>query len=156
MTALRSALFQVYFALLSVVICLGWSPALLGPWRWSALGVRLWGKATLWGLRVICGLKYEVRGREHLPVELAGTGIEILVDHLEAGGIDQHLGGGGEARLDEEHDGGAGKRADQGKAGDDEPALPDPVVEVLDIQREEGAAPLDGRRLAAGHGEGNR
>jgi hypothetical protein len=95
-------------------------------------------------------------GREHLPVELAGTGIEILVDHLEAGGIDQHLGGGGEARLDEEHDGGAGKRADQGKAGDDEPALPDPVVEVLDIQREEGAAPLDGRRLAAGHGEGNR
>lgn len=71
MTALRSALFQVYFALFSVVICLGWSPALLGPWRWSALGVRLWGKATLWGLRVICGLKYEVRGREHLPVEPA-------------------------------------------------------------------------------------
>ena len=72
MTALRSALFQVYFALLSVVICLGWSPALLGPWRWSALGVRLWGKATLWGLRVICGLKYEVRGREHHSFRPAG------------------------------------------------------------------------------------
>ncbi|MCC6920150.1 MAG: 1-acyl-sn-glycerol-3-phosphate acyltransferase [Alphaproteobacteria bacterium] len=63
---LRSVLFQIYFAVLSVAMCLGFTPAFLGPWPWAARGVEYWGRATLWGLRVICGLTYEVRGREHI------------------------------------------------------------------------------------------
>jgi 1-acyl-sn-glycerol-3-phosphate acyltransferase len=66
MTALRSALFQVYFGLLSAAVCLAFVPALLLPWQWAARGITVWGRATLWGLRVICGLSYEVRGREHI------------------------------------------------------------------------------------------
>ncbi|MFT3810848.1 MAG: lysophospholipid acyltransferase family protein [Micropepsaceae bacterium] len=67
MVALRSILFQIYFALVSVAMNVAWLPALLGPRRWSVKGVELWGRATLWGLKVICGLRYEVRGREHIP-----------------------------------------------------------------------------------------
>jgi len=67
MVALRSILFQIYFALVSVAMNVGWLPALLGPRSWSVKGIELWGRATLWGLRVICGLRYEVRGREHIP-----------------------------------------------------------------------------------------
>lgn len=67
MVALRSVLFQIWFALLSVVMCLAWTPALIGPRSWSVAGIALWGRGVLWGLRVICGLRYEVRGLEHLP-----------------------------------------------------------------------------------------
>ena len=67
MVALRSVLFQVYFALVSVVLNVGWRPALLGPRSWSVKGIELWSQAVLWGLRVICGLRFEVRGREHIP-----------------------------------------------------------------------------------------
>ena len=67
MVALRSILFHIYFALVSVVMNVGWLPALLGPRGWSAKGIELWGRAVLWGLRAICGLRYEVRGREHIP-----------------------------------------------------------------------------------------
>ena len=75
MTVFRSIAFQLYFALMSVAINLAWLPALLGPPRWTQRGIELWGRLTLWGLRVICGLTYEVRGREHLaatPVLYAG------------------------------------------------------------------------------------
>ncbi len=67
MVALRSILFQIYFALVSVVMNVGWLPALLGPRSWSVKGIEIWGRLTLWGLKVICGLRYEVRGREHMP-----------------------------------------------------------------------------------------
>lgn len=67
MVALRSILFQVYFALVSVALNVGWLPALLGPRRWTVKGIELWGRATLWGLKTICGLSYEVRGLQNLP-----------------------------------------------------------------------------------------
>jgi 1-acyl-sn-glycerol-3-phosphate acyltransferase len=67
MVALRSGLFQIWFAVLSVVMCLAWTPALLGPRSWSVKGIEIWGRGVVWGLRVICGLRFEVRGREHLP-----------------------------------------------------------------------------------------
>lgn len=66
MIVLRSVLFQFYFALLSVVLCLAFTPAFLCPSQWAARGIDIWGRATLWGLRVICGLTYEVRGAEHI------------------------------------------------------------------------------------------
>ena len=75
MTLFRSILFQIYFAVISAVICIAWTPSFFGPPSWCQLGMRVWGRTTLWGLRVICGLTYEVRGREHLsatPVLYAG------------------------------------------------------------------------------------
>lgn len=66
MILLRSILFQIYFALLSVIMCLAWLPALVGPRRWTMWGIEKWGALTLAGLRIICGLRYEVRGAHHL------------------------------------------------------------------------------------------
>lgn len=66
MIVLRSVIFHLYFALLSTVTCLAFVPAFLGPWQWTARGIEWWGRATLWGLRVICGLSYEVRGRDYI------------------------------------------------------------------------------------------
>lgn len=67
MVALRSILFQIYFALISVLLNVGWLPALLGPRKWTVTGIQLWSRAVMWGLKVICGLRWEVRGRAHLP-----------------------------------------------------------------------------------------
>ena len=40
---------------------------LLAPRRWAMEGLRLHGLASLWWLKVICGTRVEVRGREKLP-----------------------------------------------------------------------------------------
>jgi 1-acyl-sn-glycerol-3-phosphate acyltransferase len=75
MILFRSILFHCYFALMSVVMNLAFLPAFLGPRSWAVRGIEIWGGLTMWGLRVICGLTYEVRGREHLaatPVLYAG------------------------------------------------------------------------------------
>jgi len=63
----RSLLFTAYFYLLSVVVVLLVPPSLFGPRRWLVAWVRFWNRATLWGARVICGVRVEIRGREHLP-----------------------------------------------------------------------------------------
>ncbi|MCP2669622.1 1-acyl-sn-glycerol-3-phosphate acyltransferase [Maricaulaceae bacterium EIL42A08] len=46
------------------IICL---PALLGPRVWTKACARLWLSLVFGGLRVLCGIRYEVRGLEHLP-----------------------------------------------------------------------------------------
>ena len=40
---------------------------LAAPRRWAMQGLRLHGLASLWWLKVICGTRVEVRGREKLP-----------------------------------------------------------------------------------------
>lgn len=75
MVALRSVIFQIWFALWAVIVNIGWLPALLGPRRWAVKGIELWSAGTIWSLRVICGTRFEVRGREHLsdmPAIFAG------------------------------------------------------------------------------------
>jgi 1-acyl-sn-glycerol-3-phosphate acyltransferase len=71
MTALRPVLFQFYFAIVTVVMCGAWLPSLLGPTSWVQTGIGLWGKAILWGLKVICGLTWQVHGREHIKTSPA-------------------------------------------------------------------------------------
>lgn len=66
MIFIRSFLFTLWFALLSTVISLVWLPAFLMPRRFAVMAARLWGKGTLWGLRVLAGMTLEVRGREHI------------------------------------------------------------------------------------------
>ncbi len=62
MLILRSALFMAWFALVSTVVGLALVPALLLPRKVMVHGSRLWSRATLFGLRWIAGLDYEVRG----------------------------------------------------------------------------------------------
>lgn len=62
----RSALFYpVLYINWALFLVLG-SWLLLGPRRWAMAGLAAHGRVTVWLLRVICGTKMEVRGREKL------------------------------------------------------------------------------------------
>ncbi|MBX3480217.1 MAG: 1-acyl-sn-glycerol-3-phosphate acyltransferase [Caulobacter sp.] len=67
MTVFRSLVFLVVFYLVSAVLAIGLSPLLLGPRKPLMAVMNLWGKLVTGMLRVICGVKVEVRGLEHLP-----------------------------------------------------------------------------------------
>src|SRR4051794_22347885 len=62
MVVLRSALFFLWFVLVTLVIYLGVLPALLLPRKTMVHASRLWSRAVFFGLRVFAGLTYEVRG----------------------------------------------------------------------------------------------
>jgi 1-acyl-sn-glycerol-3-phosphate acyltransferase len=63
----RSLIFLVVFYVNTAVFLVlgGW--LLLAPRRWAMEGLRLHALASLWWLKVICGTRLEVRGREKLP-----------------------------------------------------------------------------------------
>lgn len=62
MVFLRSCLFFLWFALLSVVIAVGGVWVLLLPRRATEILSKTWSRAVLFGLKWIAGLGYEVRG----------------------------------------------------------------------------------------------
>ena len=68
MTFVRSAVFNLYFFGLTFLLALfcGLPLRLLAPERVIGLA-RLWARLTLGGLRTICGIDWELHGREHLP-----------------------------------------------------------------------------------------
>jgi 1-acyl-sn-glycerol-3-phosphate acyltransferase len=67
MLALRSLLFTAVFYINSAVILILGSPLLFGPRSWAMAGLRFHALTSLWWMRVICGTRLEVRGRERLP-----------------------------------------------------------------------------------------
>ena len=62
MTFLRSTVFFLWFALTSTVLSLVGLPAMLLDRRVIVGISRTWSRATLWGLKAIAGLDYEIRG----------------------------------------------------------------------------------------------
>ena len=62
MTALRSFVFLVWFATISVVLSLLFWPVLLLPRGATIWLSRNWARATLWGLKVFARVGFEVRG----------------------------------------------------------------------------------------------
>jgi 1-acyl-sn-glycerol-3-phosphate acyltransferase len=64
---LRSLTFYVVFYVNTAVFLVLGSPLLLGPRRWAMAGLEAHARASIWWMRVICGTRLEVRGREHLP-----------------------------------------------------------------------------------------
>ena len=67
MQYLRSVLFTVFFLLFTFCYAIFFVLAcLVLPWRGRFALARLWGTVLLGALRGICGLGYEVQGREHL------------------------------------------------------------------------------------------
>ena len=65
--AVRSAVFNLAFYLVTALMMLLGIWLLIGPRSWAMQGLRWHGLVCLWLLRMICGTRYEVRGREHLP-----------------------------------------------------------------------------------------
>jgi len=58
----RSALFAIWFALVSVVVHLVCLPLLLLPPRFTCAAARIWARLVLFGLRWVAGLGLEIRG----------------------------------------------------------------------------------------------
>jgi len=65
--ALRSFLFNAFFFGTLGFWLVAMLPLLALPPRVPFEAIRLWARLALWGLKVICGLTFEVRGRERLP-----------------------------------------------------------------------------------------
>jgi 1-acyl-sn-glycerol-3-phosphate acyltransferase len=63
----RSLLFAAIFYAVSTIAALVMTPLLLGRRRWIIVAIRFWSKTVMAALRVICGIRVEVRGREHMP-----------------------------------------------------------------------------------------
>lgn len=68
---IRSLLFSVLFYAWSVLVAVGCTPILLGPVSWTFGMFHMWGRGIVFLLWVCCGIKVEVRGREHLPTGAA-------------------------------------------------------------------------------------
>ncbi len=73
MIFLRSLVYNIYFYLMTLVLCLLILPLMLVPTtRYISAEqlilntARLWSFCGIWGLRVICGTRLEIRGRENL------------------------------------------------------------------------------------------
>ena len=63
MIYLRSTIFLLWFILITVVLYLICLPTLLLPWRVPVACGRFWAQLVLLGLKIFCGLNYEVRGQ---------------------------------------------------------------------------------------------
>jgi 1-acyl-sn-glycerol-3-phosphate acyltransferase len=64
----RSFLFLAAFAIWSTLIIAGALPFAVAPARTSGWWFRNWNRGTIALLRLICGIRVEVRGRENIPV----------------------------------------------------------------------------------------
>lgn len=67
MTFIRSLLYAVWFYLTMAVIGLVCMPVALFSRDAAMSAIRIWSGAQRLGLRMICGIKTEFRGLEHLP-----------------------------------------------------------------------------------------
>jgi 1-acyl-sn-glycerol-3-phosphate acyltransferase len=76
MTFLRSLIFFLWFALVSTVLSIVAVPTLVLPRHATVFVSRSWSRAILFGLKLIAGLDYEVRG----PV--APKGVLIASKHM--------------------------------------------------------------------------
>jgi 1-acyl-sn-glycerol-3-phosphate acyltransferase len=64
---LRSIVFTIWVYGLGAVMGIACLPLLLGPRAWALGAVRLWSRLVMGGLRLIVGVRIDVRGRERLP-----------------------------------------------------------------------------------------
>ncbi len=67
MIFLRSSLFQICFYGVTLALMIAGSPVLILPRKYGWWIVPFWSRCCLFLLRVIVGLKMEVRGRENIP-----------------------------------------------------------------------------------------
>src|SRR5215469_1686637 len=67
MIVLRSLVFVALFYLWSAVCGILMLPLLVCPRRWTLVAFRLWALGVIALLDPCCGVKVELRGREHMP-----------------------------------------------------------------------------------------
>jgi len=62
----RSLVYVALFYLWTAFVAVICTPLFLGPTSWTLAMFSAWSRGVV-GLLVICGIKVEVRGREHMP-----------------------------------------------------------------------------------------
>ncbi|HEY5413004.1 MAG TPA: lysophospholipid acyltransferase family protein, partial [Caulobacteraceae bacterium] len=67
MTVVRAVLYALWFYLITIPLAVAYSLLLLAPRRAMIEAVRGWARVMVFGLRVLGGVRMEVRGLEHLP-----------------------------------------------------------------------------------------
>ena len=67
MILLRSFLFAIVFYAWSVAWAIAMVPMLAAPRSWLLAGMRFWSRSLNVLLKVICGIRVEIRGQEHVP-----------------------------------------------------------------------------------------
>ena len=67
MAWIGSIVFVVWMYGLMAVLGILFAPTLLGPRSWTRWAFRVYLALVFGGLQVLCGIRYEVRGREHMP-----------------------------------------------------------------------------------------
>jgi 1-acyl-sn-glycerol-3-phosphate acyltransferase len=82
MTWLRSALFNLFFFGFSASFAVSLLPLLPLPRRWLLAPIRLWAGLVILMLRLLCGIRVRVTGREHLPAE--GGAALVAAKHQSA------------------------------------------------------------------------
>jgi 1-acyl-sn-glycerol-3-phosphate acyltransferase len=70
-TTFRSLAFNLAFYLWTLVAFVVTLPVLIGPYRLAQATLNMWARVVTWLLRVVGGVRVEVRGREHLPAGAA-------------------------------------------------------------------------------------
>ncbi|WP_337186419.1 lysophospholipid acyltransferase family protein [Phenylobacterium sp.] len=70
MIVVRSLTYVALFYLWTAACAVLATPVLLGPARWTLALFHVWGRGVV-GMLAICGIKVEVRGREHIPAGAA-------------------------------------------------------------------------------------
>lgn len=71
MIMVRSLAFAAAFYLWSALLAIAATPLLLGPARWTLSLFAFWSRGINVLLRVLCDIRVEVRGREHIPTGAA-------------------------------------------------------------------------------------
>ncbi len=67
MTGLRQAAFAAWTVLQTLVLGIVFLPTLLGPRAWARRAYGVWLGGTMWALRAIAGVTWELRGAQNLP-----------------------------------------------------------------------------------------
>jgi 1-acyl-sn-glycerol-3-phosphate acyltransferase len=64
---LRSAIFQLVFYIVTTLFSLATIPLYPAPPKAMVRLAQAWGRTSLWLLRLICGIRLELRGRDNIP-----------------------------------------------------------------------------------------
>jgi 1-acyl-sn-glycerol-3-phosphate acyltransferase len=67
MNFIRSLIYVVWLYGSMLAVAASFAPFALFSERAAIMAARCWSHIAIWGLRVICGVRLDVRGREHIP-----------------------------------------------------------------------------------------
>lgn len=67
MIVVRSLFYAVAFYLTTAAMLVGGIWLLIAPRSWAMAALKLHGRICIWLLKIVCGTRLEVRGRERLP-----------------------------------------------------------------------------------------